>query len=550
MAVVQISRIQVRRGQKNQGSGLPQLASGEIGWAIDTRELYIGNGAVSEGAPAVGNTKILTQYDDIFNLADTYTYRTDDNYIQTGASSASPIQRSLQKRLDDIVSVRSFGLTGETSQNATEGLQRAIDQLFLNTATKGSEQSRITLNLEAGIYVLDGPVYLPPNSTLVGAGPEKTVIRQTTANSIFITVNDSSTPGNPANDSSSTFNNQARNIQLKGMTLQNTSTGKGLWLQSCRDSEFYDVDVVGSWESGDTIPTDYSTDIGIELDSLSGSVESSNNTFRNVRVSNFGYGVMSNWDVDKNVFDRCTFETLGHGIVFGVDMVLGDSSQGRSTGPVNNIISHSNFKDINRHGIWIEQGKFNSSQNNTFESVGNEGGTEGQPEYSVINYNKATNETVNDYFSRTYNLSYNQEFINNVPYIPEVEGSVSYVNNFEQIVSIQQGTGVKLFRLPAIKNQSFELDYLIVSRNYEVIRSGTLTLTVDAYGTTGVQVSDEYTFNGNNTYLEDIVFSADILDEDGDLTDETISVKVTSTMPGDDSTQMKFKIKNKKTDIV
>ena len=44
MAVVQISRIQIRRGQKNLGSGLPQLASGEFGWAVDTQELYIGNG--------------------------------------------------------------------------------------------------------------------------------------------------------------------------------------------------------------------------------------------------------------------------------------------------------------------------------------------------------------------------------------------------------------------------------------------------------------------------------------------------------------------------
>ena len=42
MAVVQISRIQMRRGQKNAGSGLPQLASGEIGWAVDTQEMYIG----------------------------------------------------------------------------------------------------------------------------------------------------------------------------------------------------------------------------------------------------------------------------------------------------------------------------------------------------------------------------------------------------------------------------------------------------------------------------------------------------------------------------
>ena len=46
MAVVQISKIQLRRGKKLT-SGLPQLASGELAWAIDTQELYIGNGAVA-----------------------------------------------------------------------------------------------------------------------------------------------------------------------------------------------------------------------------------------------------------------------------------------------------------------------------------------------------------------------------------------------------------------------------------------------------------------------------------------------------------------------
>ena len=207
MAVVQISRIQIRRGQKNQGSGLPQLASGELGWAIDTRELYIGNGSVSEGSPSVGNTKVLTQFDNIFSLADTYTYRTDDAYIQTGSSSVSPIQRTLQNRLDDIVSIRAFGLTGVTSQSATVGLQRAIDQLFLNSATKGSEQSRVVLNLEPGIYVIDATINIPPYCILQGAGPDRTVIRQTGNFPIIKTVNDSSTPGNYANDSSSTFNN-------------------------------------------------------------------------------------------------------------------------------------------------------------------------------------------------------------------------------------------------------------------------------------------------------------------------------------------------------
>jgi hypothetical protein len=57
MAVTQISKIQVRRGRQEN---LPQLAAGELGWAIDTQQLYIGNGTFSEGAPSEGNTEILT----------------------------------------------------------------------------------------------------------------------------------------------------------------------------------------------------------------------------------------------------------------------------------------------------------------------------------------------------------------------------------------------------------------------------------------------------------------------------------------------------------
>ena len=541
MAVVQISRIQIRRGQKNQGTGLPQLASGELGWAIDTRELFVGNGAVSEGAPEVGNTKVLTQYDNIFTLADTYSYRSEDEFIQTGASSGSPVQRSLQDRLDDRVSVRSFGLTGETSQDATAGLQRAVNQLFLNAGIAG-EQGRVVLHLEAGVYVIDSTIEIPPHATLVGAGPDKTVIRQTTANAVFKTVN--------SDDQTPTFNTQATNIHIEGMTLQATLTSLGLQLDSCRDSHFENVDIVGPFTAGDTIPTDFSTDIGIKLDSLSGAVESSNNKFINCKVTGFAYGVMSNWDIDHNIFDRCEFNTLGHGFAFGVDMALGSAASGTSVGPTNTQITKCKFIDINRHGIWIENGSYNTSSGNSFISVGNEAGTEGQPQYSVIKYAKIGNESINDYFARTAALSYNQEFINNVPYLPEIEGVCNFVNGYEHKVSIGQGNGVKTFRLPAVANQSYDIDYLMVSNNYEMIRSGVLNITMDAYGTATVSISDSYDYAGDTTYETSISFGANILDEDGDLTNETISVTVTSTMPSDDNTEMKFKIKNKKTDAI
>jgi len=60
MAVIQISKIQVRRGYNEQ---LPQLDSGELGWSIDTRQLYIGNGTSAEGSPNPGGvTELLTEF--------------------------------------------------------------------------------------------------------------------------------------------------------------------------------------------------------------------------------------------------------------------------------------------------------------------------------------------------------------------------------------------------------------------------------------------------------------------------------------------------------
>ena len=65
MAIVQISQIKHRRGLQEN---LPQLASAELGWSIDSRRLYIGNGTLAEGAPETGNTEILTEYSNIPGL--------------------------------------------------------------------------------------------------------------------------------------------------------------------------------------------------------------------------------------------------------------------------------------------------------------------------------------------------------------------------------------------------------------------------------------------------------------------------------------------------
>lgn len=60
MAVIQISRIQHRRGLEED---LPQLSSAELGWCTDTRRLFIGNGTSDELSPNPGGrTELLTEY--------------------------------------------------------------------------------------------------------------------------------------------------------------------------------------------------------------------------------------------------------------------------------------------------------------------------------------------------------------------------------------------------------------------------------------------------------------------------------------------------------
>jgi hypothetical protein len=187
MAVVQISRIQVRRGKENSGTGVPQLASGELAWSVDTQNLYIGNGSVAEGAPAVGNTKVLTELDlsvngNVLNLIQ-YVYKANDTTIQTGPNANTPVVRSIQDRFDNYVSTVEFGAVGDGVTDDTAALQRAIDQLFLNpngtTAnadTVAGIGKRVELVVPPGKYLVTDTLYIPSYANIIGSGADKTIL--------------------------------------------------------------------------------------------------------------------------------------------------------------------------------------------------------------------------------------------------------------------------------------------------------------------------------------------------------------------------------------
>lgn len=527
MAVVSISRIQIRRGRRTE---LPQLASGEFGWSVDTQELYIGNGAVSEGAPAVGNTKLLSEHDDLFEYARNYTYKADAPYVITGPEPNSPIERSLQSRLDDIVSIRSFGLD----------LQRAVNQLFLNDATKGNPNSRVILWVEPGIYEISETIYIPPYATIMGSGKDKTIIRMTGSGPAFATVNGQSTPGNPdlifSDDSpllsdNDSYNLQARFIHMSGMTIECNGNGTGVVLASCRNSNFENIKIKGTWHSGDGI--DVADAKGILLNSFSTAVTCQDNTFKDIEITNFSYGITSDFDIKHNSFERCKFDQVGYGIALGESTVLGVS--GQLTGPSSNEISDSIFVTVDRIALWVKNGKYNVSKNNRYYNVGNIGGAPSNAQYANIKFETYSNNIDGDWFERTKELSYNQTYSNGIVYVPEVEGPVLYNQDYTNSLTVgTYGTQEKLFRLPANSKKSFEVDYIYVSNAVNATRNGKLVLLVDPVNAE-VSIVDDYNFVGDASFSENLTFFASLTDENSDTSLDTVNINVLNFTAADDA---------------
>ena len=173
MAIVQISQITNRKGL---AENLPQLAGAELGWSIDTRQLWIGNGTLEEGAPVIGNTEILTEFSDIINIDTAYTYKGQaaGYTVQTGPTAGDPVTQSLQSWLDQFASVTDFGAVGDGTTDDTDAINRALYQIFCREV---NPQIRRSLFFPAGVYRVTSSILIPPYATLWGEGADSSVIQ-------------------------------------------------------------------------------------------------------------------------------------------------------------------------------------------------------------------------------------------------------------------------------------------------------------------------------------------------------------------------------------
>jgi len=207
VAVVQISKIQVRRGRKNSVNGsIPTLSSAEFAWAVDTQELFIGNGSVAEGAPYVGNTKILTEHDNILELASSYRFASDD------VSFYASIPRSLQSKIDETVSVLDFGAVPDGSTDCTDAFEQAFTALFRNV----DQKYRKTLLIPNGHYLFTRDLQIPSFARIRGETRQGARLLLGINNIRLITAT-----GSNLVDFSST--NRPESIELSNLTINRTS---------------------------------------------------------------------------------------------------------------------------------------------------------------------------------------------------------------------------------------------------------------------------------------------------------------------------------------
>jgi len=512
MAVVEISRIQVRRGQENQ-TGIPILAGGEFGWAEDTEHLYIGLRR-DEGGSRDANVRILTENDirnifqssslSLLNTATNYTYRAGTYIASTSTDIFTlypEVQRTVQEKLDGFVSILDFGATGNGLDDDTGPIQLAIDHLFRKTFPLGLTNTEKVLYFPRGTYKISSTIFIPRYTTILGEGIGKTIISQISTGSHFFQTIDGTTSSYvtfPSMSSSSAPDY----INIEKLTLKHDSTiSLGLSfisLDCSTNSVIRDVRFAGNYDFGDATTSTY---VGIDVRGNS-ALTSENITIDNCQFENVYHGITSAYDTFNYYINNNKFIRLQRGIVF--------SQQDASVliGPRFARIINNKFQDVANQAIFVGTNtSFTAtshvSMNNHFINVGNNGVDDGRTTSTgteVIAFFSKNNISQDDYFDRLeWQLA--KADITATVYKPLMLGHSS-INNAMQSKNITGGTTATVMIWPLTgKQQYLTVKYHIyntlVGSNYTVDRKGNLDIYIKEGSNPIISFTDNYNYVTN-----------------------------------------------------
>tara|TARA_B100001057_G_scaffold56301_1_gene49908 strand:+ start:146 stop:1738 length:1593 start_codon:yes stop_codon:yes gene_type:complete len=517
MPIVQISRIQHRRGKRTD---LPQLAAGELGWVIDEQRLFIGNGTVSDGAPAVGNTEIVTEGSSAFTTALSYTYK---GYLGDSTPITTSQQRTLQNRLDEYVSVRDFGAKGDDSTADLTAIQNAIDELYIDT-DKDDTRARRVLFFPAGTYKISSALKIPPFAHLVGEGPDKTIIKNSGNNAVMVMQDDEGNVGSNIGNSSATTPTQ---IQITNMTLRTSVAYGGVSLDRVTNAYFNNVKFQGTFASGGT---DSSNSKGVTVTNSTSTHSTSNIVFNQCQFTKFARLVDLSFNCTNIKFHACDFKTAFYGALIGAEM--DGSTTGLDDGPRDVQFTSSSWSDIGQQAILVAPATgttddagprhivshanfYAKTVANNFEGVGS------IREVPIIQFDNDECSSVQDFFERT-DARRSDGSTNAAPEVQGIGVTTKLIKS--QTLPDNTSSATTINEFPALTSKGISIKYKITRGTLD--RTGELIISAS---TNGISFDDTFTESGATA---GVTLTATLDNKDSTAGSETVSFRFTTTSTG------------------
>lgn len=458
MAIVQISRITQRKGLQED---LPQLAGAELGWSVDERRLFIGNGTLEEGAPVVGNTEILTEFSNILVLVQDYTYsgQAATGYtVQTGATPGTPVQLSLQNWMDQFATVKDFGAVGDGVTDDTAAINRALYQIYCREVNPAIRRS---LFFPAGVYRVSGTVVIPPYATLYGEGIDNSVIEMTAGASTNYVMQTGDSLQQTGVNIGTNGAQPPVNITVENMGFRSLAEVDIALIDRAAECVFNQVQFSGPLTTAD-LTTTLAEISGVRFAS-STALPTNQIRFDNCNFNGTTYGVATDQQVRGVGITGAHFSTLYQGVV------VETNPAGAAYDPSGFVITGCEFDTIYAEGIVFEVAR-NATAQNTFGDVGNHFGGVTQPYTSIVNFLSPNNISVGDMFAREdqYAVTYPRIQLNG-------EASIAFTNGQQ----LAMGTYVRDSGLTVALTNDVITATTAISYSVNTVKSLTINYTIN-----------------------------------------------------------------------